>query len=92
MDSRDKRTPMSVFPNGTILMDLGFRLLPMVVGALGVMGCAVPKPTEHRWVSQPNMTFSSSAVWNISRSQAAQFETGLGFVGGGQGAGCTSCK
>lgn len=83
---------MRAIPCRTILMILGFRLLPLAVGAVGVMGCAVPKPTEHRWVSQPNMTISSSAVWNISRSQTSQFETGQGFVGGGQGSGCTSCK
>ena len=76
----------------TGLMALGLRLWPMMIGVGIGMGCAVPKPTEHRWVSQPNMTFTSSSVWNIPRAQAAQFETGLGFVGGGQGAGCTSCK
>ena len=60
--------------------------------ALGAAGCTPPKISQQRLVSQPNMVFSPTAVWSYAPRQVTQIETGLGFAGGGQGAGCTSCK
>lgn len=68
------------------------RAIPIVAGFLLAVGCTPPKISQQRLVSQPNMTFSQSSVWSYSPRQVIQVETGLAFAGGGQGAGCTSCK
>lgn len=65
--------------------------VPAACLALG-SGCAHVKVTQQRLVSQPNMIFSQSPAWNYSARQVSQIETGQAFAGGGQGAGCTSCK
>jgi hypothetical protein len=60
--------------------------------ALFAMACSPPKVTQQRLVNQRNMTFSTSAVWRQGPRQLTQIETGLNAAGGGQSAGCTSCK
>ncbi|MCI0536172.1 MAG: hypothetical protein L0Z50_13180 [Verrucomicrobiales bacterium] len=67
-------------------------MITVVVALLLVAGCTPPKISQQRLVSQRNMTFSPSPVWNYPPRQVSQVETGLAFAGGGQGAGCTSCK
>jgi hypothetical protein len=64
----------------------------VVLGLVVLTGCAPLKITQQRLISQANMTFSQSPVWNYSTRQLLQIETGQAFAGGGQGAGCTSCK
>lgn len=63
---------------------------------LGLMllftSCAGPGIAQQRRVSQRDMVFSGSAVWNFDPPLAFQTETGRAFAGGGSGAGCTSCK
>jgi hypothetical protein len=59
---------------------------------LCLTGCTPVRVQHQRLVSQPNMTFSESPVWNYYSRQLPQAETGLAFSGGGQGAGCSSCK
>lgn len=70
-------------------------LLPgsaLLLAALLPAGCAVPKLSQQKLVSQPNMTFAESALWNYDQKLAPQTEQGRAFAGGGSGAGCTSCK
>lgn len=57
-----------------------------------VTGCSAPRVAQQRLVSQPNMTFTESAVWGYDQKLAPQTEQGRGFAGGGSGAGCTSCR
>lgn len=66
-------------------------LLPLGI-VFAACGCVPVKIHQQRLVSQPNMTFSQSPVWTDVPRQATQIETGRSFAGGGQGAGCTSCK
>jgi hypothetical protein len=72
------------------------RVIPKVItvaaALLLTVGCAAPKVSQQRLVSQRNMTFSQSPVWSYTPRQVSQVETGLAFAGGGQGGGCTSCK
>ncbi len=55
-------------------------------------GCSGPRITQQRLVSQPDMVFSTSQVWNFDQPLALQTESGRAFAGGGSAAGCTSCK
>jgi hypothetical protein len=55
-------------------------------------GCAGPGIAQQRRVSQRDMVFSSSAIWNFDQPLSLQTESGRAFAGGGSGAGCTSCK
>lgn len=55
-------------------------------------GCAGPSIARQRLVSQPDMVFSNSQVWNFDQPMALQTESGRAFAGGGTAAGCTSCK
>ena len=48
--------------------------------------------SEQRLVSKPNMLFSQSGVFVYQNWLIAQIEPGSATSGGGQAAGCTSCK
>ena len=58
----------------------------------GITGCSAPRIHQQRRVSQPDMTFSSSSVWNFDQPLSLQTESGRAFAGGGSAAGCTSCR
>ncbi|MBX3733457.1 MAG: hypothetical protein KF791_12780 [Verrucomicrobiae bacterium] len=64
----------------------------LAVVAVPLAGCAGPGIAAQRLVSQPDMTFSTSAIWNFDQPLALQTETGRAFAGAGSAAGCTSCK
>jgi len=55
-------------------------------------GCSGPRIHEQRLVSQPAMTFSSSRIWQHESGLTIQLEPGRANSGGGQSAGCTSCR
>ncbi|MBN8247664.1 MAG: hypothetical protein J0L84_09495 [Verrucomicrobia bacterium] len=59
---------------------------------LGAAGCAAPGVAQQRLVSQPDMVFSTSAVWNFDQPLALQTESGRAFAGAGSASGCSSCK
>ena len=63
-----------------------------VLGTLFLLGCTPPRVAQQRLVSQKNMTFDGSAVWSRDSALGLQTESGRAFAGGGQGAGCTTCK
>jgi len=65
----------------------------------GVLACGVGCASvgrvgisEQRLVSKPNMQFSQSGVFVYQNWLIAQIEPGSATSGGGQAAGCTSCK
>lgn len=66
---------------------LGIALLLVVV-----TGCSAPRIHEQRLVSQPAMTFSLSRIWQHESGLTIQMEPGRANSGGGQSAGCTSCR
>jgi hypothetical protein len=68
------------------------RLCFTTIFLLVCAGCAVVRPSEQRLVSKPNMVFSESAVFSYANKLVPQLEPGSAFSGGGQSAGCTSCK
>lgn len=67
-----------------------------IAALLGLMfllaGCAGPRIAQQRRVSQRDMVFTSSSIWNFDQPLSLQTESGRAFAGGGSGAGCTSCK
>ena len=54
-------------------------------------GCSVPVH-QQRHVSKPSMLFSDSPVFNYQSRLLSQTEPGAALSGGGQAAGCTSCR
>jgi len=64
----------------------------LIVLPLLLAGCAGPRISQQRLVSQRDMVFSSSSIWSFDQPVSLQTETGRAFAGGGSGAGCTSCK
>ncbi len=64
----------------------------LVLTAVLLTGCAGPRVAQQRLVSQPDMVFSSSAVWNFDQALSFQTESGRAFAGTGSASGCTSCK
>lgn len=77
--------PMNVhLPPRRIAALLGLTLL--------LAGCVGPGIAQQRRVSQRDMVFSSSALWNFDQPLSLQTESGRAFAAGGSGAGCTSCK
>lgn len=76
------------------LPPIGLPIRPIIlsIAVLAVAsGCAVPVH-EQRLVSQPNMQFSDSPVFNYQARQLTQIESGAAASGGAQAAGCTSCR
>ena len=66
-----------------------------VLAGLGLLvwsGCRAPEVVAPGLVFAPAMTFSESGVWRFDSSLAPQVETGTAFAGGGQAAGCSSCR
>jgi len=80
--------PFEIIKSGGFLRQFGLSLAI----AVAVVGCAAPKVHEQRLVSQPSMTFSSSGIWRHESALAIQLESGRANSGGGQSAGCTSCR
>lgn len=60
--------------------------------ALLATGCARVGISEQRLVSQPGMLFSESPVLAHQSKLLGQIEPGSAITGGGQAAGCTSCR
>lgn len=67
-------------------------LLALAFISAATAGCAAPKAREQRLVSQPVMTFSASRIWQHESGLTIQLEPGRANSGGGQSAGCTSCR
>ena len=66
-----------------------FGLLVCGVGCASVGQVSISK---QRLVSRPNMLFSDNGVFVYQNRLMAQIEPGSATSGGGQAAGCTSCK
>lgn len=60
--------------------------------ALVATGCARVGISEQRLVSRPAMLFSESPVLAHQSKLLGQIEPGSAITGGGQAAGCTSCR
>lgn len=77
---------------GTNLVTTAVKTLGAALLAAMITGCSAPRIHQQRRVSQPDMTFSSSSVWNFDQPLSLQTESGRAFAGGGSAAGCTSCR
>ena len=66
-----------------------FGLLACGVGCSSVARVGI---SEQRLVSKPHMLFSQRGVFVYQTWLIAQIEPGSATYGGGQAAGCTSCK
>mgnify|MGYP004220431261 FL=1 len=67
-------------------------LFGLLVCAVGCTSVGQVSISEQRLVSKPNMLFSQSGVFVYQNWLIAQIEPGSATSGGGQAAGCTSCK
>jgi len=67
-------------------------LFSLLVCAVGCSSVGQVSVSEQRMVSKPNMLFSQSGVFVYQNRLIAQIEPGSAASGGGQAAGCTSCK
>ncbi|HAH98557.1 MAG TPA: hypothetical protein DCO70_04425 [Verrucomicrobiales bacterium] len=67
-------------------------LFGLLVSSIGCAGVGQVGISEQRLVSKPNMLFSQSGVFVYQNRLIAQIEPGSAMSGGGQAAGCTSCK
>jgi len=74
---------------GTVWPALG-----LAVGVVGLVatGCAPVPVHQQRLVAKPGMLFSESAVLRVAPALLVQIESGAAISGGGQAAGCTSCR
>ncbi len=67
-------------------------LFSLLVCAVGCSSVGQVSVSEQRMVSKPNMLFSQRGVFASQNRLIAQIEPGSAASGGGQAAGCTSCK
>ena len=67
-------------------------LFALLVGLVGCGSVGQVSISDQRLVSKPNMLFSQSGVFVYQNRLIAQIEPGSATSGGGQAAGCTSCK
>ena len=67
-------------------------LFALLVGSVGCGSVGQVSISDQRLVSKPNMLFSQSGVFDYQNRLIAQIEPGSATSGGGQAAGCTSCK
>ena len=88
MDSRFMRRGIHTFGHRADLLR-PFTAIAVLLPLLA--GCAVPVH-QQRLVSQPNMQFSDSPVFAYQSRLLPQVESGAAASGGGQNAGCTSCR
>lgn len=74
----------------------GLRLMvfgPLVLSiSLAFSGCVAVPVYRQEMVSGPGMLFSNSPVLASEPALLTQVEPGLASNGGGQAAGCTSCR
>ncbi|MBO61154.1 MAG: hypothetical protein CMO63_04170 [Verrucomicrobiales bacterium] len=73
------------------VMKKGF-LFALLIGSVGCGSVGQVSISDQRLVSKPNMLFSQSGVFIYQNRLIAQIEPGSAASGGGQAAGCTSCK
>jgi len=67
------------------------RLLFLALALTGA-GCRSVPPSEQARVAKPNMVFAEGAAFAERGALQSQIEPGSTSTGGGQAAGCTSCK
>ena len=67
-------------------------LFSLLVCGVGCASGGQVSISEQRLVSKPNMLFSQNGVFVYQNRLIAQIEPGSATSGGGQAAGCTSCK
>ncbi|MDP7050387.1 MAG: hypothetical protein QF600_00530 [Verrucomicrobiota bacterium] len=67
-------------------------LIGLLVCGVGCASVGHVNISEQRLVSKPNMLFSANGVFVYQNRLIAQIEPGSATSGGGQAAGCTSCK
>ena len=89
-----------MFPSDTMPLspEIGSSRRLMVAGVLvssiGLIlsGCVAVPVYRQEMVSGPGMLFSNSPVLAVESALLTQVEPGLASNGGGQAAGCTSCR
>jgi hypothetical protein len=65
----------------------------MAILVLSVLcGCQSVPAYRQRLVAKPSMQFSRSPVFTYDAGLLPQIESGAASSGGGQAAGCTSCR
>ncbi len=73
-----------------VLRGILLSALTMGLAAVGA-GCTVPVHAQ-RLLAKPGMQFSSSAALGGPSKLLPQVESGAATSGGGQAAGCSSCR
>lgn len=67
-------------------------VLAVSIFALGMAGCTQVPLAKQRLVSKSSMSFDTSAHGHPVVNLMSQLEPGTAASGGGQAAGCTSCR
>jgi hypothetical protein len=67
-------------------------LASLSLGLTVLCGCQSIPAYRQRLVAKPSMQFSQSPVFNYDAGLLPQIESGAAASGGGQAAGCTSCR
>jgi hypothetical protein len=70
----------------------GVRLAIAALAVAVLCGCRSVPAYRQRLVAKPSMQFSRSPVFSYDAGLLPQIESGAASSGGGQAAGCTSCR
>ena len=71
---------------------LTIRSVILAIVALGLAGCSAVPVYQQELVSSYGMVFSDSPVLMAEPALLTQIEPGVASTGGGQAAGCSSCR